>query len=118
MNNTDFIKEYIKGTREYNAYCHLAYKGDTLWNYSTVICVVDRKNKKAIFNCRKYSNTTSRIQSNLRGQLKREDFTITDYVGDNANFWNCGYQGAEHWTTAEVKQFDEWEKKHLMERYN
>lgn len=107
MDNRDFIKEYIKGGKDYGAYCHLAYKGNTLWNYSTIICVVDRETKRAAFNCRKYSNTTTRIQSILRGALQKADFTITDFVGDRASFWNAGYQGAEHWTTAEAKDFNE-----------
>ena len=103
MTNSDFIKEYIRGTREYNAYCHLGYRRDTLWNYSTIICRVDRENKTAQFNCKKYSSTTSRIQSELRYQLSNAGNTITDYVGADCNYWNYGIVGAENWTVEDFR---------------
>ena len=103
MTNGDLIAEFISGKRPYNAYCHLGYKGNSLWNYSTVLCVIDRENKTARFNCRKYSSTTNRIQSDLRRQLKYDGYTITDYVGDRASMWNAGYTGAETWKVSDFK---------------
>ena len=105
MTNNDFIKEYIKGKNKYNAYCHLAYKGDTLWNYSTIICKVDRENKTAKLNVRKYSRTTTGIQSTLKWELDKAGYTITTYEGDRAQLWNVGKQGAETWKKSEVKDF-------------
>jgi len=103
MNNKDFIREFIKGTRQYNAYCHLGYKGNQLWNYSTVLCKIDRENKTAKFNCRKYSSTTSRIQSALCRELESAGFTIEKYEGDRATMWNWGYQGAPNYTVSDFK---------------
>ena len=104
MTNRDFIKEFIDGDRRFNAYCHLGYSEDRLWNYSTVICEIDRENMTARFNCKKYSNTTSRIQSMLRAMLKKEGYEITDYVGEDCTYWNYGYQGAETWKKEDFRR--------------
>ena len=104
MSNQEFIQKFIKGGQKYGAYCHLAIVEDRLINYSTEICVIDRENKTAKVNVKKYSNTTSRIQSTLRWELKKAGYEITDYVGEEAYWWNYGYQGAGNWTTSEVKE--------------
>lgn len=111
MDNRTFIKEFIEGKRVFGAYCHLGCTEDTLYNYSTAICKIDRKNKTAEFNCKKYSRTTSGIQNELRWQLQKAGYKITDYVGEPANMWNCGYQGAEHWKTSDFKKINEQEKR-------
>ena len=105
MAKSDFIKEYIKGTKSIGAYGHLGYKGDKLFNYSTVICIIDRENKTAKFNCKRYSATTSRNQSILRGLLKSEGFEITDYVGESATMWNWGYMGADNVTVEDMRNW-------------
>ena len=94
MTNEKFIQEFIDGDRRFNAYCHLGYTENKLWNYSTVICEIDRDHLTAKFNCKRYSNTTSRIQSTLRHLLKKAGYEITDYVGEDCTLWNWGYQGA------------------------
>lgn len=104
MTNYDFIGEYIKGTKPFNAYCHLGYAENKLYNYSTVICIIDRENKTARFNCKKYSSTTSRIQSMVRGALKQNGYSITDYVGEPCSYWNCGYQGAGTLTVEDMRR--------------
>ena len=104
MNNADFIKEFIRGERTYGAYCHLGYSGDKLINYSTVLCIIDRKNKKAQVNVRKYSSTTSRIQSRLRTTLTQMGYSITEYEGEEAYIWNGGYQGVENVTIADMRR--------------
>ena len=103
MTNKDFIKSFIAGEKEYGACNHLGYTGKTLWNYSTVICEVDRKNKCADLNTRRYSNTTGRIQSMLRRELEASGYSINEYIGKPANMWNYGYMGAEKWKVKDFK---------------
>ena len=106
MNNYDFIKEFIEGEREYNAYCHLGYKGNELYNYSAKLLEVDRQNKTAKFNTRKYSRTTTKIQNDIASILNRENYKVETYEDENhCSWWNCGYMGAEHWTCKEVKNW-------------
>ena len=104
MTNQDFIREYIKGEHRYGAYCHLGYADDKLINYSTVICRIDRENKTALVNNRKYSRTTSKIQSQLRSILTREGYTFTEYEGADASWWNYGSQGAENVTVEDMRR--------------
>ena len=105
MSNYDIIKEFIEGRKDYNAYCHIGYKGNTLTNYSTDMVTIDRDNKIADVNIRKYSRSTTNIQSTIRSLLNRYGYTINEYEGEPCNYWNCGYCGAEHWTVAEVKNW-------------
>lgn len=69
MTNKDLIKSYIKGNTYQAKTSHLGFCGTHLVNYSTVLCKIDRENLCAIFNNRKYSATTSRIQSTLYSEL-------------------------------------------------
>ena len=104
MTNRDFIREYIRGDKKVGAYCHLGYAEDKLINYSTVICIIDRENKRARVNKRKYSVTTSKIQSELRFQLRKEGFEIEEYEGEPASYWNYGYMGAWNVTVGDMKE--------------
>lgn len=104
MTNKEFIKEFIRGEKRFGAYCHLGYADDRLINYSTEICRIDRTNRRAMVNVKKYSNTTSRIQSMLRSALQSAGYQITDYVGEDAYFWNYGYQGAENVTVEDMRR--------------
>lgn len=112
MTNRDLIQEYISGRRRYNATNHLGYTDAKLWNYSTVICEVNRSAKKAKVNVRKYSRTTSKIQSMLRTELAQAGFEVEEYEGPDAwdawgrGMWNFGYMGAPRWTVAEFKPDD------------
>ena len=103
MTNKEIMQEYINGNRRYNATNHLGYTDGTLWNYSTVICEIDRENKTAKFNDRYYSRTTSKIQGQLGFLLSIAGYTITEYKGDDAYYWNYGYMGAPSWTAKEFK---------------
>lgn len=95
MTNKEIMQEYINGNRRYNAANHLGYTDGTLWNYSTVICEIDRENKTAKFNDRYYSRTTSKIQGQLGFLLSIAGYTIEKYEGYAvANYWGNGLIGA------------------------
>ena len=106
MTNNNLLNEYINGGKEANAYCHLMYRGNILVNYSTVICEIDRGNKTAKLNAKKYSVTTTKIQNELRFLLKANDFTVEEYEGDSARWWNCGYMGAPTLTKQDTLNID------------
>jgi hypothetical protein len=102
MTNREFIRKYIRGEQRFGANGHLGFADNRLINYSTEICVIDRENKVAAVNNRKYSSTTSRIQSELRYQLSVAGYEITEYDGEPASFWNYGYMGARNVTKEEM----------------
>ena len=105
MTNYDFIREYIRGEKRFGAYCHLGYDAEgRLFNYSTVICQIDRENKKALVNSKKYSRTTSKIQSQLMSALTQAGYAYTTYEGESAYIWNYGYQGAENITMDDMRE--------------
>lgn len=95
MTNTEIIREFIAGTKQYNAVNHIGYTENKLWNYSTVLLEIDRKAKKAKLNSKRYSATTSRIQAEIERQLSAALYEIEKYTGEKAIIWNYGYQGAE-----------------------
>ena len=98
MANNDFMEKWIqKDTHKGNG--HLLANGDTLLNYSTIICMIDRESKIAKLNTRKYSRTTSKIQSYLSYLLSKNGFTITEYKGEPCDYWNYGYMGAPHYNS-------------------
>lgn len=103
MTNKELITNFIRGERRYGVANHLGYSDDRLINYDTEICRIDRTNRTAVVNVRKYSNTTSRIQTQLKYQLSVAGYTITEYEGEPAYLWNCGYQGARGYTRREFK---------------
>ena len=94
MTNRDFITKYIKGEKEKAKHGHLGFKGNYLVNYSTVICVIDRENRTAFVNNRKYSMTTSKLMSEVRYQLRTMGFDLIGFEGTSAEAWNFGYCGA------------------------
>lgn len=107
MTNYDFMRNYVTNNESplaVNCYCHLLQDGIYLYNYSTLICTVNRNDKKARLNTKKYSRTTSKIQSTLRRILENNDYEIEEYEGENARYWNFGYMGAENWTMNDLKQ--------------
>lgn len=99
MTNYDCIMDYVNGKKTYGAVNHIGYQLNKLWNYSTLMCEIDRDAKTAKVNTRKYSRTTSKIQSMIRAALVNKGYTIIEYDGEHANYWNYGYMGAERWTT-------------------
>lgn len=98
MTNKDIIIEFVNGEKRYNAVNHIGYQLEKLYNYSTLMCDIDRDNKTARVNNRKYSNTTTRIQSIIRQVLIDKGYTITEFDGNACNYWNCGYIGAARYT--------------------
>lgn len=97
MTNNEFIIRFVSGRCGSNteAHGHLGIvNGNTLVNYSTVLCVIDRDNKKAKFNIKKYSRTTGKIQTMIRYQLSCYGFEVEEYEGPDAYIWNCVYCGA------------------------
>lgn len=101
MTNYDLISLFVDGSREHGACNHLGFKGNELFSYSTVICVIDRDNKTAKVNTKKYSRTTSKQVSILRSVLSRKGFAIIEYEGDPAILWNWGYMGAPNWKVSD-----------------
>lgn len=87
MTNRDLIRNFRNGATRWVA-SHLYINGDELINYSTVIAY--RKDGKFYLNNRKYSASTSKIQSYCRQILDIAE----EYEGDSCYYWNAGYQGA------------------------
>ena len=81
MTNLDLIREYISGSESHNACNHSGYNGDTFVNYRTVLCEIDRVAKTAKLNKRKYSVTTSKIQSYLARELEMAGYKILEVEG-------------------------------------
>lgn len=91
MKNIELIREFINATRSGNAVNHIAYYGDVLVNYSTILAKLDRAQLVAHFNTRKYSATTSRIQNQLRAELEAAGYNIEEYDGEPCAFrWDVG----------------------------
>lgn len=101
MKNIELIREFINAPRDHNAINHLAYYGDGLVNYSTVILVIDRVMGRAWLNIHKYSTTTSRIQNQVRAELEAAGYDIEEYDGEPCTFkWDIGRQS----TVADAKR--------------
>ena len=101
MTNYDCIIDFVTGKKTYGAVNHIGYQLNKLWNYSTVLCEIDRENKTARVNARKYSRTTSKIQDLIRSALINNGFEIVNYIGESANYWNYGYMGAARYTKSD-----------------
>ena len=94
MTNNDVIRIFVNGTKNSAMTAHLGFIDNKLVNYSTTICMIDREEKAAAVNVKKYSTTTSKIQSALLRELKYAGYTVNEYEGEECYYWNCGYQGA------------------------
>lgn len=101
MTNKSIIIEFVDGGQEYNAANHIGYQLNRLYNYSTLMCDIDRDSKTARVNTRKYSATTSRIQSIIRQVLTDRGYNITEFDGGACNYWNCGYMGATRYNKSD-----------------
>lgn len=88
MKNNDFLKRYVEGYYVEGEHGRMAYKNGRLISYSTPICDIDRRNKKAVVNVRKYSSTTSRMQNYLLHLLEINGYEIERYEGDDADMWD------------------------------
>lgn len=105
MTNNEMISAYVNGTMNAGATNHIGFKNGTFINYSTIICEIDRENMLAHFNKRKYSTTTSKIQSRLLSELTAAGFEISEYDGEPCYYWNYGYQGAENVKMSDVHKY-------------
>lgn len=105
MTNNEMIRAYVNGTMTRGAVNHIGFKDGTFINYATILCEIDRENMLAHFNSRKYSTTTSKIQSRLRSELTEAGFEISEYDGEPCYIWNYGYQGAQNVTMADVRKY-------------
>ena len=92
MRNIEVIRAFKNGATKGLA-CHLYIKGNELINYSTTLAWRD-ENGGFHVNTKKYSVTTSKIQSAIMSELGEK--IVEKYVGENPYYyWNYGYQGAE-----------------------
>lgn len=98
MKNQEFINKYvnenINGIKHLN---HLTRIDNKLYNYDTLLCIIDYDNKCALLNSKRYSVTTTKIQSLIAFELHMAGYTTTEEAFENDNFygyWNMGYQGA------------------------
>ena len=103
MKTYDFLEEYVKNptTKAVNRqnYC---IDGE-LVSYSTTICRID--GNTARLNVRKYSRTTSKLQSDLESLLTAYGYNIEHYNGESAYMWNGGYcSESNKWTAKELKE--------------
>lgn len=89
MRNREFLQQYVDGMYVEGAYGRMAYKNGRIISYETPICDINRVNKTADVNIRKYSATTSRMQNNLLAILKDAGYTITTYEGQDAYIWDA-----------------------------
>lgn len=90
MKNNEFLEMYVNGYYTKGAHGRMAYKDGRLISYSTPICDIDRRNKKAAVNVKKYSSTTSRMQNYLLHLLEVNGYDIEKYEGNDADFWDAG----------------------------
>ena len=104
MTNNEIIYNFVAGNRKQAAANHIGYMNNELFSYSTVICRIDRENKKAELNTKKYSRTTSKHQSYLRYTLEHFGYAIKEYDGPDCMYWNWGYMGAPALTVEDLKK--------------
>ena len=99
MNNKQFIKDFIQNAatdkKQRRIYCNLSCYNNTLFNYSTPLLQIDTDKNIVHFNIRRYSSSTSRIQSHIRNELERnaiikQFYYIHEYNGANAQKWYSG----------------------------
>ena len=94
MNNENVIKKFLEQEKaqtplRYIINGYYSYKGRTLWtrggiynkheliNYNTRIAYI--QDNKLYINTKKYSNTTSRIQSKLKYLASLTSYNIVEY---------------------------------------
>ena len=80
MKNVDLIRKFGNGAT--SGKCgNLKIDGNNLINYSTVIA--QRVTNGIKLNVRKYSRTTSKIQSTIRSECN----VVSEYIGEVAYIW-------------------------------
>ena len=92
MTNQDLIKKFVNGGTKGIA-SHLYIRGNELVNYSTILAI--RTDDGFKVNIRKYSRSTTNIQTLLLGAICQANKKIEEYEGEPCYYWNYGYVGAE-----------------------
>ncbi len=111
MTNKAVCEAYAAGNVKSAVACHCGFYGDYFYSYSTLIAVIDRNAKTVFVNSRKYSHTTGRQKSALMNALYNAGYTVYEFIGQNANYWNMGYQGAENLKEKDVFGFAFWDSR-------
>ena len=101
MTNKDIIIEFVNGGNRYNATNHIGYQLNKLYNYSTLMCDIDRGGKKARVNVHKYGNATTKIQAIIRQVLTDKGYSIIEFDGGYAVPWNGGEMGAARYVKSD-----------------
>ena len=101
MTNKDIIIEFIGGNQRYNAVNHIGYQLNKLYNYSTLMCDINRGGKKARVNVHKYGNATTKIQAIIRQVLTDKGYSIEEFDGGYAVPWNGGEIGAARYVKSD-----------------
>ena len=102
MTNYDFLEQYVKEHNGKHVNRQNYYIDGELTTYSTTICKII--GEIAYLNTRKYSTTTSKLQSTLKGLLTAHGYKVEEYNGDYAYMWNGGWQSSDNkWTKSELK---------------
>lgn len=102
MTNYDFLEQYVKEHNGKHVNRQNYYIDGELTTYSTTICKII--GETAFLNTRKYSRTTSKLQSMLKGLLTAHGYKVEEYNGDDAYMWCGGWQSSDNkWTKSELK---------------
>ena len=102
MTINDFVEMYVNNPDGKAVLRQNFFTDGVFTNYSTDICQI--VGKVARLNIRKYSRTTSKLQSLLRYALERNGYTIEEYNGEPCTYWNYGYCSSDNkWTINELK---------------
>lgn len=103
MSNYDLLEDYVKNPYGKGLNRQNFYTNGEFVSYSTTICKIN--GKIARFNERKYSRTTSKLQSQLKYLLEKHGYIIVPYIGESACMWGGGYSSSDNkWTVKELKE--------------
>ena len=94
MTQEKLMRLFAKRRTSHGVASHCGFTGTRFYNYSTLICEIDQKTGIAYLNTKKYSRTTSKIQTQLYNVLIDEGYDVVEYEGPDAYLWNAGYTGA------------------------
>ena len=102
MSIYDFLDQYVKEHDGKHVNRQNYYIDGVFVSYSTTICTIDGNTAK--LNVKKYSKTTSKLQSQLENILNKHGYKIEKYEGSECCLWNYGYcSDTNKWTVKELK---------------
>ena len=103
MNNYDFLDQYVKEHDGKHVNRQNYYIDGVFVSYSTTICEIAGNTAK--LNVKKYSKTTSKLQSQLENILNKHGKKKKKYKGSDCCLWNYGYcSDTNKWTVKELKE--------------